>query len=458
MTAASSSPAIADAPGWRERVVLLLLTGLALAVRLFHVGQWSWSAEEAVTWRAITQPLAGVDGFASSADSGSPLFYLLLRWLLENDLLRSATQGSLRLLPVFAGVCTVPLLALAARPWLGARGALLAALLLAIHPEHVLASQTAAPLVVAMPLQLAAVALAVRRRFVASAVLALLAGLCGPGGWFAFAGLAAAALPAQGLRIALPLLAMVALPQWLLGMSQVGVVVLVPALLAALAAPALSPVLWFAAAAPAAWAWIGGDGAQSAAFRSTLPLLVVFAAHGVAVLTGWLLAPSASRGVWRYAGLATPGLLLGLGLAVPTFLDLTLHRGQRPEWQQAAQVALRTVTAGGRLVVGAAAGHGPLLCYLRPEHHRSRNDDPHPRRIVQELPLRDGEAALRALLAASGPARALLVLTTGERDVLAAQPAAAALLQTAFECKAVLPGPRPGHDEAVLVWLARAGG
>ncbi|MGC6487962.1 MAG: phospholipid carrier-dependent glycosyltransferase, partial [Planctomycetota bacterium] len=134
------------APGrWTgaDIAALVGLTALAALLRLLFVEQWSYGPTEGETWRLVSSPLA--DSLAAEDARSHPLYYLLLRQLLEQGVLAGATEGWLRLPSVFAGCLTAPLVALAARPLLGRAAAMLAALVVAVHPACVEAGQTAAP-------------------------------------------------------------------------------------------------------------------------------------------------------------------------------------------------------------------------------------------------------------------------------------------------------------------------
>ncbi|MFY9344469.1 MAG: hypothetical protein WAT39_18390, partial [Planctomycetota bacterium] len=147
--AAGATMAAAPPVAWtaRAQVVLCAITALAAAVRLFRLELWSLDASEVGTWRAITMPLDGPDGWFASAASSAPLVPLALRWLLDH-VLPGSGEGWLRLVFAFAGTLAVPLLGLLAARFATVPVALGAAALLASHPLHVAASQTADPLVV----------------------------------------------------------------------------------------------------------------------------------------------------------------------------------------------------------------------------------------------------------------------------------------------------------------------
>lgn len=133
------------------------------------------------------QPPLGADaGFYAAPESRAPLLHLLLRALVDHGLLPSLGEGSLRLPFVFFGLLTVPVLGLVLRRWCGPGVALAAAVLLAFHPLHVQASQTAAtPVMVPLLGLLAAAAFHGERPRWFAGGAALLAGLADPLGYAA---------------------------------------------------------------------------------------------------------------------------------------------------------------------------------------------------------------------------------------------------------------------------------
>jgi uncharacterized membrane protein len=119
--------------GW-----LVGITALAAGLRLWGAWQWPLWIDEAHTWRDATMP---IESFLAEDRAKYPLPFLLLRGLLA--LGWSETEGALRLPFVLVGIATIPALACSGRQIVGARAALFAAFLLAIHPWHVFWSQNA---------------------------------------------------------------------------------------------------------------------------------------------------------------------------------------------------------------------------------------------------------------------------------------------------------------------------
>lgn len=223
--AAEATAAAAAPVGW-AKWDLLLLAGIALLgaiVRLLAIEQWSFDAVEADTYRALTLPGSGQQGFFSSDESRYPLVFLGVRWLLDTGLLPGFTEGWIRLPFAFAGSLLAPLMALYCRPLLGRGVACLAALVVAVHPAHLAASQTADPLVVAVSVAMfAGIAAARGWRFWTVAMIVLAAACHWLGGLLGL-GLLAVALESHGR---LP-----RLPSWSWWLVAAPVVAMLPALL-----------------------------------------------------------------------------------------------------------------------------------------------------------------------------------------------------------------------------------
>jgi hypothetical protein len=483
------SPATAE--GWRagELWVLFGITLLAAAVRLFRVEEWSMAPAEVVTWQAVTMPLHGDDGFFASAASGHPLVYLGLRWLLDTGVLPFDGQGHLRLPFVFVGLVSVPLLALAGSLVGSRRTALLAAGLLALHPWHVIASQTAAPPVVALGFALVAVTagLAAPRRSrwprlvacLLAAALAIASDRCGLvvvpmllAGWsvgpwsrsgsrrrvLAVAGLAVvtglpATLHAAGIWPLARATADVA-PWWSFVWS-----LRVPVLLVALLAP------WVCRPAPlvvaaAAWVPVVGVGAAAALGAGiepgdllvTLPACVWLAAATASACAARVRAAAAGVPGLVGAGLVASALVTALG--VDAVLLGTVYEGHRAPWQRAANLALATHASAADLVVGAGQGAPSLTFYLRPNHWRDPERDNHPG--VRVVPLGDDLGGLAPLLARADGSELRIVLRAEELEALERDADAGRLLHTACRLAHVLPCPREHGDGTLYVFESRA--
>lgn len=119
--------------GQIEALAAIVLFCLALAVRLFRLGQWSFWPDEVFSFGTKS------DGFNDG---------LLLR-SVATDLIKLAVQAfgpsewSARLVPALIGALSVPLLYLLLRRCLSRPGALMAGALLVISPWHLYWSQNA---------------------------------------------------------------------------------------------------------------------------------------------------------------------------------------------------------------------------------------------------------------------------------------------------------------------------
>lgn len=122
----------------RHLFVLLLITLLAAALRLFRLSEWSLWVDEVHTFRDFT---IDEDAFwrGNSRVRYYPASFQLMRWLAPY--LPSLGEGWLRLPFAFFGIATVPTIALMGRLIVGRGAALAAALLLAVSPWHIFWSQ-----------------------------------------------------------------------------------------------------------------------------------------------------------------------------------------------------------------------------------------------------------------------------------------------------------------------------
>src|SRR6188472_4305399 len=92
------------ATGAREWLALIVLVALATLLRVWHMGAWSFEADEIYTLR---------DSVVLNPNNPRPLMYLLNHYLI----LPFAPPGevSLRLLPVLFGIMGIPVLYLMVR-------------------------------------------------------------------------------------------------------------------------------------------------------------------------------------------------------------------------------------------------------------------------------------------------------------------------------------------------------
>ena len=480
--------------GWsgRELLVLFAITGVAAALRLFRIEQWSVSATEAATWRSITQPMDGASGILAGEAGPYPLVPLALRWLIDVGLLPFHGEGWLRLPFAFAGIVAVPLAALVAN-LVAARGAaLLAAGLLAVHPWHVAQSQTADPAGIALLFSLGSMAAAVAGRGASRwpyrllcAFGAMLTLLTHAAGWLLLfllaAGWVASRWPAASPRgrrlLAGALLLGLLLPP--LAVAAVGPldgapVEVVGEALRSFAEALGVPLLIVAVASMALWRPAPGRVllgvltpiaaaclAEALGFRTgpdvllfLLPPFLLLAA--VAMLRCFELVRAGLPGGPRpaVAAAALAPFALGCSLLVDTVLYSVAHQGFRPPWRLAAGATLNRVGTGRGLLVGAAVGWPNLNFYLRPNHWRGSATDPHPGIRVAALDLADPIAALRELVAAARGASVAVALRCDEVDRVDALPAGKALLRRSFRLERVLPCPLDMRDETLYVFRA----
>lgn len=127
-----SAPSSAESAGGRSAYVrIALLTLLALALRWPLLDRSVWFDEACMshqrvgTWEQLVATVY--------VDIHPPLYLVLMHaW----NALFGDSELSLRMLPLLCGLASIPALAWAGRPLVGERGALFAALLLALSPVH----------------------------------------------------------------------------------------------------------------------------------------------------------------------------------------------------------------------------------------------------------------------------------------------------------------------------------
>ena len=470
-----------------ELVGLALITLVAAAARFWQVEIWSVSAAEAETWRIATARAPG--GF-------SPFDYGL-RALFESGLLPPHGEGWLRLPFLFLGTLAVPVLALVGDALVGRRTALFAAGLLAVHPWHVEACQIATGHCVA----LTAAMMALASSFVASRTghrmtwylaifFALLASLSHPIGWLVAPTVIACWQVEQWLqadrrgRVALimgaglvvvasvaaafwfrsqgeagsPVDALAMLPQWGMaaGLPVLVLGFLVPLLGAAGPRPRRRRYLLVAVVVPGLITLLTAAVAVAPMRDQALiclPPILLLAASGARVCFRHV---SAALGGGRALRVVLPAALVALvmlvDLAVSTFLYATARRGSRPDWRGARDNVVRTAELPSVEVL-AAAGHDSLLYYLRPDHWRAENGDPHPGIAVTRLDLL--APSLDAFAEAAVDRELFVVLLSGELAAANRQPAARAALASSFEMVEVLPCAGTQRDETVYVYRRR---
>ena len=113
-------------------LVLAGLFLLALALRVWRVGDWTFDGDEIYTLRDSLQPRLG---------NPRPLLFLLNYYLVRPFL--PLDEFGLRILPALAGALAVPALFVIGRALMGTRAGLFSALLVAVNPVHIYHSQYA---------------------------------------------------------------------------------------------------------------------------------------------------------------------------------------------------------------------------------------------------------------------------------------------------------------------------
>src|SRR5690606_24368412 len=108
----------------RQILVIAGLTLLAIGLRLYKLGEWSFWVDEAHTFRDV---MANRETFWASNVAHYPLAYVFVRKLLHAGILEATGEGWLRLPFAFFGALTVPATAVFGRNLVGRRAAMLAA-------------------------------------------------------------------------------------------------------------------------------------------------------------------------------------------------------------------------------------------------------------------------------------------------------------------------------------------
>jgi hypothetical protein len=111
---------------------LVAVLALAAALRAWNINYWSMWEDEEGSLRLAQQPFAGFPGFF-------PVFFVGLNRLLT---ITGMSIGAARALPVLMGLLSIALTYYCFRRFVGARAALVAALLLAVNMGHLFFSQS----------------------------------------------------------------------------------------------------------------------------------------------------------------------------------------------------------------------------------------------------------------------------------------------------------------------------
>jgi 4-amino-4-deoxy-L-arabinose transferase-like glycosyltransferase len=140
----TAATATARVRPWRHRdlILLVLITGLALALRLIGLGHESIWYDEAYSLELAGEPLSELLS-GRVFDPGNPQGYFVLLHLWQ-QVCRSSTIETARALSALAGALCVPAVWLLARRSGASRGVgILAALLVAVNPSLIFLSQEA---------------------------------------------------------------------------------------------------------------------------------------------------------------------------------------------------------------------------------------------------------------------------------------------------------------------------
>jgi mannosyltransferase len=189
----------------RARAAMLGLTLVGLGVRLYHLTSQNLWLDEVETARIAVTPLADLVQRAQHDPTLlptawlSPLYYLLLHGALV--VIPGSVEGVLRGVSAVLGTATIPALAWAASGLVGESVALGAAAVMAVSPFHVWYSQEARPYAALLFFGTLAAG-ALRRALDADRVA----------DWAGFVACAVLAIYMHPIAVALPLLAVFALP------------------------------------------------------------------------------------------------------------------------------------------------------------------------------------------------------------------------------------------------------
>lgn len=389
---------------------LLVVIGVAIALRIVGLGHQSFWYDEAFTLRVSHGPLSGIFERLAGSESTPPLYYVIVSgWRA----IAGSGEVGVRLLSVVFGVALVPVTYVVGLRSSGPRAALIAAAFVATNPELIWMSQEARSysLVVLLVASSAAVCLVLRDRFssrllLAWAALAVAAiathyfALFVIGAqliwivirfrrrcWWGIAVVGASvvalaplalsqrstsaslATGGQTLMTRLP-----AVPKkffagemasefdlwWLLGLTSL-LLISGLVLAAVVSSPAerrrLGPLVAFAAAGltiPVALALVGLDYVNARNLLPAWPLVLVVIAAGL----------SAARvGI---AGLASAGVICAVGL----FISISIMSNdtlQRDDWRAAATSLQQSNDSGAVILFEPPGGSVPLSLYLKTE-------------------------------------------------------------------------------------------
>ena len=122
--------------GRRAALLVLILTFLALGLRLYRLSNQSFWVDEVYTVFTATVPFVQVDSYSTEVSNSLPTYFLILGLFLPAG--NSDIEWAARLLSALAGALSVPVFIGVVYCWRRhTRTALLAGLLLAVNPLHI---------------------------------------------------------------------------------------------------------------------------------------------------------------------------------------------------------------------------------------------------------------------------------------------------------------------------------
>ncbi len=121
-------------------IAVAIITALAAAVRLRHLGEQSIWVDEAASATRATMPLHAMWHLIGTRETNMALYFLILRVWID---LFGQSEAALRLPSALASIATVPVLYCAGRQMFGATAGIVAALLFALAPSSVYYAQEA---------------------------------------------------------------------------------------------------------------------------------------------------------------------------------------------------------------------------------------------------------------------------------------------------------------------------
>lgn len=120
---------------WVTHLALLLILAIAFAIRLHDIGRESLWSDEVLTHHIATKPLGQLFYDVAKFEQIPPVHHLIVHVWIK---LFGDSEAALRFPSLLAGVASVWVIYLLGRRLVGTTGALVAALLLAVSPFHII--------------------------------------------------------------------------------------------------------------------------------------------------------------------------------------------------------------------------------------------------------------------------------------------------------------------------------